>query len=162
MQRFTLYRSPHSLPTSKVALMLRMSEEPFPFRYVTFQIRSIRRPSSWLSRAGVKFLCWSRANAFLSSPQPSSNTSRRLSTAFRVPIQWHDRLCGNDSNRDVDALFPAIFGCYVAKLDQKKLLPLNIGRPSRRFDIKSRNSNGVAECPPAAWRVPLRRRSDTR
>jgi glutathione S-transferase len=37
MQRFTLYGSPHSLPTYKVALMLRMSEEPFAFRYVSFQ-----------------------------------------------------------------------------------------------------------------------------
>jgi glutathione S-transferase len=37
MKRFTLYGSPHSLPTYKVALMLRMSGEPFSFRYVSFQ-----------------------------------------------------------------------------------------------------------------------------
>ena len=37
MQRFILYGSPHSLPTYKVALMLRMSEEPFAFRYISFQ-----------------------------------------------------------------------------------------------------------------------------
>src|SRR3954467_15904306 len=37
MTRFTLYGSPHSLPTYKVALMLRMSGEPFSFRYVSFQ-----------------------------------------------------------------------------------------------------------------------------
>jgi hypothetical protein len=60
-----------------------------------FKRKCIRRPSSWLSRAGVEFLCWSRAKALLSSPQPSSNTSRTLSTAFGGPIQWHDRLCGN-------------------------------------------------------------------
>src|SRR5258705_13109621 len=34
---FTLYGSPHSLPTYKVALMLHMSGEPFSFRYVSFQ-----------------------------------------------------------------------------------------------------------------------------
>jgi glutathione S-transferase len=37
MTRFTLYGSPHSLPTYKVALMLRLSDEPFSFRYVSFQ-----------------------------------------------------------------------------------------------------------------------------
>ena len=35
--RFTLYGSPHSLPTYKVALMLRLAGEPFSFRYVSFQ-----------------------------------------------------------------------------------------------------------------------------
>jgi glutathione S-transferase len=37
VSRFTLYGSPHSLPTYKVALMLRLSGEPFSFRYVSFQ-----------------------------------------------------------------------------------------------------------------------------
>ena len=37
MARFTLYGSPHSLPTYKVALMLRLSQQPFSFRYVSFQ-----------------------------------------------------------------------------------------------------------------------------
>jgi glutathione S-transferase len=37
VKRFTLYGSPHSLPTYKVALMLRLSGEPFSFRYVSFQ-----------------------------------------------------------------------------------------------------------------------------
>ena len=37
MTRFTLYGSPHSLPTYKVALVLQMSGEPFVFRYVSFQ-----------------------------------------------------------------------------------------------------------------------------
>ena len=37
MKRFTLYGSPHSLPTYKVALMLNVSGQPFSFRYVSFQ-----------------------------------------------------------------------------------------------------------------------------
>jgi glutathione S-transferase len=36
-KRFTLYGSPHSLPTYKVALMLHLAGEPFSFRYVSFQ-----------------------------------------------------------------------------------------------------------------------------
>jgi hypothetical protein len=35
VKRFTLHGGPHSLPTYKVALMLRLSGEPFSFRYVT-------------------------------------------------------------------------------------------------------------------------------
>lgn len=35
--RFTLYGSPHSLPTYKVALILRLSDEFFSFRYLSFQ-----------------------------------------------------------------------------------------------------------------------------
>src|SRR5436190_10427708 len=37
MNRFTLYGSPYSLPTYKVATMLHMSGAPFSFRYVSFQ-----------------------------------------------------------------------------------------------------------------------------
>src|ERR1700704_1564064 len=44
VQRFTLYGSPHSLPTYKVALMLRLSDEPFSFRYVSFQKGMHRTP----------------------------------------------------------------------------------------------------------------------
>ena len=32
MNRFTLHGSPHSLPTYKVALMLRLTGAPFSFR----------------------------------------------------------------------------------------------------------------------------------
>jgi glutathione S-transferase len=39
VKRFTLYGSPHSIPTYKVALMLRLSDEPFTFCYVSFQKR---------------------------------------------------------------------------------------------------------------------------
>src|ERR1700722_13321482 len=35
--RFTLHGSPHSLPTYRVALMLRLSGAGFSFRYVSFQ-----------------------------------------------------------------------------------------------------------------------------
>ena len=37
IKRFTLYGSPHSLATYKVALMLHLAVEPFSFRYVSFQ-----------------------------------------------------------------------------------------------------------------------------
>ena len=53
MVRFTLYGSPHSLPTYKVALMLHMSGEPFSFRYVSFQKGAHKTPEfQSLSRWG--------------------------------------------------------------------------------------------------------------
>lgn len=42
MSRFTLYCSPHSLPTYKVATTL--SGEPFSFRYVSFQRNQHKAP----------------------------------------------------------------------------------------------------------------------
>lgn len=35
--RFTLYGSPHSLPTYRIALMLRLCRIGFTFRYISFQ-----------------------------------------------------------------------------------------------------------------------------
>lgn len=43
--RFTLYGSPHSPPTYRVALMLRLSGMPFGFRYVSFQKRMHTAPA---------------------------------------------------------------------------------------------------------------------
>jgi hypothetical protein len=48
VKRFTLYGSPHSLPTYKVALMLRLSDEPFSFRYVSFQ-KGMHKSSEFLA-----------------------------------------------------------------------------------------------------------------
>jgi len=126
MQRFTLYGSPHSLPTYKVALLLRMSEEPFAFRYISFQKKMHQTPefvalSRWgqvpvlvegkrvqvQSAAIVVYL--SDALDRFQGPDPIARK------AVREWLYW-----------DVDALFPAIFGCYAAELDRKKLLPLNI------------------------------------
>lgn len=42
--RFTLHGSPHSLPTYRVALMLRLCGEGFMFRYVSFQRGMHLRP----------------------------------------------------------------------------------------------------------------------
>ena len=98
MQRFTLYGSPHSLPTYKVALMLRMSEEPFAFRYVSFQ-KAMHRASEFLalSRWGQVPVCWSMANAPMSSPQPLSSIFLKPSIAFEAPPQRLGRRSGNGS-----------------------------------------------------------------
>jgi glutathione S-transferase len=49
---FTLYGSPHSLPTYRIGLMLRLCRIGFTFRYVSFQrgmhqTAEFRRLSRW-------------------------------------------------------------------------------------------------------------------
>lgn len=126
MQRFTLYGSPHSLPTYKVALMLRMSGQPFAFRYVSFQKRMHRTAEFLaLSRWGQVPVLVDGERVHVQSAAIVGYLSETLDRfqapgpAARQAVQeW---LCW-----DADALYPAIYGCYSAELDRKKLLPLNI------------------------------------
>jgi glutathione S-transferase len=126
MKRFTLYGSPHSLPTYKVALMLRMSGEPFSFRYVSFQKGMHKTPEfRALSRWGQVPVLLDRERAYVQSGvigeylaevlgrfQGSDHGARQ---ATREWLFW-----------DLDVLFPPIFGCYGVRLDQRQLLPLHI------------------------------------
>jgi glutathione S-transferase len=55
---FILHGSPHSLPTYRVALMLRLCAISFSFRYVSFQRKmhlepAFRALSRWGSGAGI-------------------------------------------------------------------------------------------------------------
>ena len=59
MKRFTLYGSPYSLPTYKVATLLHMSGHPFSFRYVSFQKGVHKTPEfRTLSRWGQVPVLW--------------------------------------------------------------------------------------------------------
>src|SRR5215203_7076531 len=126
MPRFTLYGSPHSLPTYKVALMLRLSGEPFSFRYVSYQKKMHQTPeflalSRWgqvpvlldgdrvftQSAAIVEYLA-ATLNRF-QGPDPAARQ------AVREWLYW-----------DVDALFPPIFNCYGVQLGERHLLPIEV------------------------------------
>ena len=87
MPCYTLYGSPHSLPTYKVALMLRMSGQPFSFRYVSFQKGMHQTPEfQALSRWGqVPVLV--EDERIYSSQRPSSSICQRRSTASKVSIR---------------------------------------------------------------------------
>lgn len=126
MQRFTLYGSPHSLPTYKVALMLRISGEPFAFRYVSFQKGMHRTPEFLaLSRWGQVPVLVDGKRIHVQSAAIVEHLSETLDR-FRGPDPAARQAVREWLYWDVDALFPAIFGCYAAELDRKKLLPLNI------------------------------------
>jgi hypothetical protein len=92
IKRFTLYGSPHSLPTYKVALMLRLSGEPFRFRYVSFQ-KGMHQTAEFLalSRWRQVPVLVDGTRAYL---QSAAIVPRRL-TGSGVPIQRHARWCGN-------------------------------------------------------------------
>ena len=121
MKRFTLYGSPHSLPTYKVALMLRLSDEPFSFRYVSFQKGMHKTPEfQALSRWGQVPVLVDWRTASTSSRRPSSSIWPRRSAGFR----GHDPATRQAVREwlywDVDVLFPPIFNCYGVQLGRAK------------------------------------------
>jgi glutathione S-transferase len=126
MKRFTLYGSPHSLPTYKVALMLRMSGEPFSFRYVSFQKGMHKAPEFLaLSRWGQVPVLVDGARVHLQSAAIVEHLAETL-----------DRFQGTDPTTrqvvrewlywDVDVLSPPIWNCYGVQLGQRKLLPISV------------------------------------
>jgi glutathione S-transferase len=126
MTRFALYGSPHSLPTYKVALMLRLSGEPFSFRYVSFQKGMHKTPEFLaLSRwAQVPVLVdsgriYTQSGAIVEHLADTLGRFRGAEPTTRQAVrEW---LYWN-----VDVLFPPVFGCYGVQLGQRKLLPIDV------------------------------------
>lgn len=126
MIRFTLYGSPHSLPTYKVALMLRLSGVPFAFRYVSFQKEMHKRPEfRALSRWGQVPVLVDLERVLVQSAAIVTYLTETLGyfrapdrTALQTMREW---LCW-----DQETLSPPVYGCYSVELDRRKLLPLNI------------------------------------
>ena len=126
MNRFTLYGSPHSLPTYKVALMLRLSGEPFSFRYVSFQKGMHKTPEFLaLSRWGQVPVLVDNERVYLQSSAIVEHLAETLGRfggsdlatrqAAREWMYW-----------EADVLFPPIFNCYGVQLGQRNLLPINV------------------------------------
>src|SRR3954453_16860430 len=126
VKRFTLYGSPHSLPTYKVALMLRLSDEPFSFRYVSFQKGMHKTPEFLaLSRWGQVPVLLDGDRVHLQSAAIVEHLAETLGrfegsdAASRQTVrEW---LYWN-----VDVLFPPIWSCYGVLLGERKLLPMNV------------------------------------
>jgi len=124
--RFTLYGSPHSLPTYKVALMLRLSQQPFSFRYVSFQKGMHKAPEFVkLSRWGQVPVLLEGDRVFVQSAAIVEHLAVTLGqfqgqdTATRQAVrEW--------MYWDVDVLYPPIWNCYGVQLGEKKLLPISV------------------------------------
>jgi|SRR5438477_9857613 len=126
MKRFTLYGSPHSLPTYKVALMLRLSGEPFSFRYVSFQKGMHKTPEFLaLSRWGQVPVLIDRERVYLQSAAIVEHLAETLGR-FQGPDLATRQAAREWLYWAVDALFPPIFNCYAVQLGQRKLLPIHV------------------------------------
>lgn len=126
MKRFTLYGSPHSLPTYKVALMLRLSGAPFSFRYISFQKGMHKTPEFLaLSRWSQVPVLVDDGRIHLQSAAIVEHLAATLGR-FQGPDPAARQLVREWLYWDVDALFPPIFNCYGVQLGQRKLLPINV------------------------------------
>jgi glutathione S-transferase len=126
MKRFTLYGSPHSLPTYKVALMLQLSGAPFSFRYVSFQKGMHKTPEfAALSRWGQVPVLLDGERVHLQSAAIVEHLAETLGR-FQGPDPAARQATREWLYWDVDVLFPPIFGCYGVQLGQRKLLPISV------------------------------------
>jgi glutathione S-transferase len=126
VKRFTLYGSPHSLPTYKVALMLRLSGEPFSFHYVSFQKGMHKTPEFLaLSRWGQVPVLVDNGRVYHQSAAIVEHLAATLGR-FQGADPATRQLAREWLYWDVDALFPPVFGCYGVQLGQRKLLPIKV------------------------------------
>jgi glutathione S-transferase len=126
VKRFTLYGSPHSLPTYKVALMLRLSGAPFSFRYVSFQKGMHKTPEFLaLSRWGQVPVLVDGDEVHHQSAAIVAYLAETLGR-FQGPDSATRRCVREWLYWDVDALFPPVFGCYGVQLGQLNLLPISV------------------------------------
>jgi len=123
--RFILHGSPHSLPTYRVALMLRLGGAGFSFRYVSFQREMHRSPEfRALSRWGQVPVLEDDGRVLLQSAAileylaealgrfgGSDDEARR---EIREWLYW-----------DADRLMPPLYAWYGVELGVRKLLPLS-------------------------------------
>lgn len=126
MNRFTLYGSPHSPATFKVALMLCVSGQPFSFRYVSFQ-KGMHKAAEFLviSRWGQVPVLIDGERIHLQSAAIVEHLADALGL-FRgsgPAIRQHVR---EWMYWDVDILAPPVLGCYSVQLDRNGLLRLDI------------------------------------
>jgi glutathione S-transferase len=126
VKRFMLYGSPHSPATYKVALMLRLSGEPFSFRYVSFQKGMHKAPEFLaLSRWGQVPVLVDGERIHLQSATIVEHLADTLGL-FRGPDPTTRQAVREWLYWDVDALAPPILGCYGVQLGQKGLLPIDV------------------------------------
>ncbi len=122
---FTLHGSPHSLPTYRVALMLRLCRQGFIFRYVSFQRGMHLTPEfRALSRWGQVPVVEHDGRAFVQSAailEYAAHTLGRFGASddearqhVREWLFW-----------DADRLMPPLYGWYSVELGRRKLLPLS-------------------------------------
>jgi glutathione S-transferase len=124
--RFTLYGSPHSLPTYKVALMLRLSGASFSFRYVSFQKGMHKTPEFLgLSR-------WGQVPVLVDGDRAMVQSAAIVEHLVEALGRFHGRDAATRQAVQewlywgVNVLFPPISNCYGVQLGRQKLLPISV------------------------------------
>jgi glutathione S-transferase len=122
--RFVLHGSPHSLPSYRVALMLRLCGVGFRFRYVSFQRQmhltpEFRALSRWgqvpvLEHDGRVLLQSAAILEYLSETLNRFGGDGTVRQNIREWLFW-----------DADRLYPPLYGWYGVDLARRKLLPLS-------------------------------------
>lgn len=121
---FVLHGSPHSLPTYRVGLMLRLCGIGFRFRYVSFQrgmhlTPEFRAVSRWgqvpvLEHDGRVLLQSTAILQYLSETADRFGGDPALHQDIREWLFW-----------EADRLYPPLYGWYGVELGRRKLLPLS-------------------------------------
>ena len=122
--RFTLYGSPYSLPTYRIALMLRLCRIGFTFRYVSFQrgvhqTPEFRRLSRWgqvqvMDHEGRIFVQSAAILEYLADTLGCFGTANvEASQHIREWLFWN-----------ADRLMPPLYAWYSVELGRRNLLPL--------------------------------------
>jgi len=122
---FTLHGSPHSLPTYRIALMMRLSRTGFTFRYVSFQRGMHLTPEfRALSRWGQVPVLEHEGRVFVQSAAILEYLAETLGCfgAAGVEARQHIR---EWLFWDADRLMPPLYAWYSVELGRRKLLPLS-------------------------------------
>jgi glutathione S-transferase len=124
MAGFVLHGSPHSLPTYKVALMLRLCGAGFSFRYVSFQ-RGMQLTPEFraLSRWGQVPVLAHDGRVLVQSAAILEYLSETLGR-FAAVDRDADQQLREWLFWEADRLHPPLYGWYSVELGRRKLLPL--------------------------------------
>ncbi|MGH8276805.1 MAG: glutathione S-transferase family protein [Steroidobacteraceae bacterium] len=143
---FTLHGSPHSLPTYRVALMLRLCRTRFSFRYVSFQRGMHLTPEfRALSRWGQVPVLEHDGRVFVQSAAILEYLADTLGCfgAADVEERQHVR---EWLFWDADRLMPPLFAWYGVELGRRKLLPLSFDPVLvAEFDRKGKAALGILD-----------------
>ena len=122
---FTLHGSPHSLPTYRVALMLRLCHAGFSFRYVSFQ-RGMHRTLAFraLSRWGQVPVLEHDGRVFVQSAAILEYLADTLG-CFGAADEDVRQQVREWLFWDADRLMPPLYAWYGVELGRRKLLPLS-------------------------------------
>jgi len=142
---FTLHGSPHSLPTYRVALMLRLCGAAFAFRYVSFQRGMHLTPEfRALSR-------WGQVPVL----QHAGRVLVQSAAILEYLVEALGRFGGDAEGRqnirewlfwDADRLMPPLYNWYGVELGRRGLLPLAFDPVLvAEFDRKGKAALGILD-----------------